>query len=555
MAGRMLLVAGLTALLLLTVGVTAPAAAQDVRPINDSGVGLNELQRGGTIHAGAPPSMRFMSTYGSATLRHTPIGFGSAEWDYVSRGERINRDQVTLKTVRLGNPDETLNVHVVGWNKGSREVRSSNTTTTQPIARNVTEQVVQVNLGRGYDNATVPLPASYDSSQQITMWVEEYPDTRWRFSHRSVATSQPIQISTWGGFLSTLFWKIGIFALPAMLIGGSVAKRHRDRALVGPQWGLWKWAAAFAVPLGLFATQFAVEGAAIASRLPQAIGVLFGPAAYALVLEGNDHELDKILFRRQDLEHAKSPRGEDTHDSRYVDHVVKRGVHRAAEEELVLIEKGMMPYLARLWGHLATLDISAIETHKKGKHSRFALEIELDPDYDIHDALIHKPPGLNRLPLSVEGDVPYFGSMTIPNPGVVLPLGIPAVVGWFAADYALGIAWLGAAAGVIVGLPWIYSVEHGGAESEPAPYHSTQAEASLAAEAEQYAEAKALDEFREIAWREKMKTPLEALQASAEFDETASRRLNERMLGDEWTQEVKSAGDPSLDDPGVSDGD
>lgn len=550
----------LVAVLLVSVVAVSPVAGQqgepkepvDTRTINDSSLTLSELEPTGRIQADAPDSMRFMGQYGSATVREHPIGFGTPEWEYVTPSTEVHGDAVTLRTVRLGDPNERLNVHVVGWNHGEKTVRGPNgTTTTEPVARNVTEQVVEVRLGRGYDNASVPLPVSFDDTQQITMWVEEYPDTRWRFQHRTVATSRPISINSWGDFLETLIWEIGIYAFPAMLVGASFAKRHKSRALVGPQWGYGKWALAFAVPVGIAGSWLAFESAVIATRVPAALGLLFGPIAYALVLEGSDHDLDTFLFRRQDLVHATSPRGEDTHDSRFVDHVVKNGVHRAADEELVLVEPGLVPYLSRLWGNLATLDISEIETHKKGKHSPYTLEIELDPKYDLRDALIHNPPSLDRLPLTVKADIPWFGETEIPNPGVVMPVGGGTLIGWYVVDWWLGIPWIGAAAGAFVGLPFVYRVFDGGAESEPAPYHFTQAEASLAFEAGEYSDAKSLEEYRHTAWKERMKTPLEAMKASEEFDETVVRRLNEQMLGNEWTQDVRSAGDPK----GAADGD
>jgi hypothetical protein len=339
-------------------------------------------------------------------------------------------------------------------------------------------------------------------------------------------------------------WQIGLFAVPAMLGGAALAKRHRKRALAGPQWGFTKWGLAFLIPIGIFGSWLAFEGAVIATRVPQVLGVLLGPLVYVLVLEGTDPNLERFLFRRQDLENATSPRGEESKDSRFVDHVVKTGVHRAANEELVLVSPGLLPFLARLWGNLATLDISEIETHKRGKQSPYSMEIELDPSWDLRDALVHKPPRLDRLPLTLTADVPSVGLVTVPNPGVVIPIVGGGAIGWFALDATLGIPEFGAALGAIIGLPFIYRVRDGGAESEPAPYHFTQAEASLAFESERYADAKLLDEYRSVAWNERMKTPLDALKASSEFDKTTTQRLNEEELSTEWTTEVRDAADP-----------
>jgi hypothetical protein len=190
-----------------------------------------------------------------------------------------------------------------------------------------------------------------------------------------------------------------------------------------------------------------------------------------------------------------------------------------------------MAYLARLRGSLATLDVSEIQTHKKGNHSPYELEIELDPDWRLQDALVHQPPELVRLPLTDNFDLPGIGPVDLPNPAVVLPIGGGAVAGWFLADTTLGIPGVGMAAGMLVGLPFIYRAENGGAETEPAPYHFTQAEASLAAEGEEYADSKLIDEYREIAWRERLKTPLDARDTVQKFDAAVSRELSDAELG------------------------
>lgn len=517
---------------------------------------IEELQRGGQTQEGAPPSMRYLGSYGSATVRHNPVGLGSSEWEYLSRDTRVQRDEITLRTIRLGEPDEELTVNVVAWERGVRTVEGENgSTTTEPVATNVTTREVSAQLGRGYDSAEIPIPSSFGESQRVTVWVEQYPSARWTFSHRTVATERTIDINSWGDFLSTLFWQIGVFALPALVLGGLLGRRHHQKAIVGPQWGLLKWGLAIGIPVALLASVFAFQGAVLATRLPAGMALIVGSLAYAIVLESGPENLQKFLFRRQDLERAKSPRGEDTHDSRYVDHVVKTGLRREADQELVLIRKGLPAFVARLRGSLATLDISEIQTHKKGKRSPYELEIELDPDHDLHDALVHEPPRLDRLPLSRPVDIPGLGRTSLPNPGVVLPIGGGAAAGWLVADALLGIPGVGAVVGGVVGLPFLYRVENGDAASEPAPYHSTQAEASLAYEAGEHADAKLLDEYREIAWSERMKTPLDALRVSSDFDESQSRRLIQDELGSEWTSEVHDAAEPDDRGPEVADDD
>lgn len=516
---------------------------------------LDELTDGGKTTAGAPTSMRFMGEYGSATLRHEPTGLGSSGWQYVGSSTEVNQNEVSIKTIRLGNPEPELDVHVVTWSRGY-QVREDEdgSTTREPVARNVSERIVTVNLDKGYDNATIPLPTSFDESQRVTLWVDQYPDARWTFSHQSIATSQSIDIDSWGDFLNTLFMKIGIIALPALLLGGGLAKRHQQRAIVGPQWGLAKWGVVIAIPVALFASIFAYEGAQIAVRIPQAIGALFAPVAYALVLEGADPELEKFLFRRQELEDATSPRGEQSHDSRFVDHTIKSGLHRAADEELLLVSPGLIPYLARLWGRKATLDITEIETHKRGKQSPYTLEIELDPSEALDEALIHEPPQLVKKQLTESIELgKNQNQVTIPNLSIALPAVALIAGGWFAFQTTLGIPAVGAMLGAVATLPFVYQVENGGAHSKPAPYHFTQAEASLAFETERYADAQTVEQYRDVAWNERMKTPLDALDAADSFDDNSARKLSSRIIGDEWLNDVHGAADPNTRGQGQDD--
>lgn len=549
---RGLLVA-IALVVLLPAMLGLPAAGQQ-SPAGESEYSLEELREGGRSHAGAPPSMRFLGQYGSATLRHEPVGFGTDEWAYVKPGGEtmVQKNEVTLRTIRLGDPDSALTVRVVSWNEGERTIQTENGTRTEPVARNVSEQVIEAEAGRGYDNSTIALPASFEDQQHITMWVEEYPEARWHFTHRSVGTTRPIDISSWGDFLSALFWKIGVWAIPALLIGGALGRRHRERAIVGPQWGLAKWGIALSIPIGLLSTYFAFQGSILATRIPQGIALITGILGYALVLEAGDMSLEKFLFRRQELESATTPRGEESHDSRFVDHAIKKGVRRERNQELVLIEPGLSAYIGRLRGQVAALDVSDLVTHKKGQDSPFAMEIELDPEFDFRDALIHKPPRISRKPLMSKAELPLVGETEIPNLGVVVPLGAGVGLGWLIADQTLGLPGVGAVVGVIVALPFIHEATDGGAETEPAPYHFTQAEASLSFEAEEYSDSKLLDEYRRIAWTERMKTPLDAKRQSTQFDETVSRELSETTLGDLGIEEDVDGSDQS---GGVASGD
>jgi hypothetical protein len=259
----------------LLVGAAAPSVGQqsdtNTTTFNttaaDNKYSLSDLQQGGTTQAGAPDSMRFLGQYGSATLRHEPVGLGTDEWEYVDPGNTlVKRNHVTLRTIRLGDPDQNLTVHVVAWNRGTKTVDTQNGTTTQLIATNITERTVNAQLGRGYDNASIPLPRSVEEKQHITMWTEGYPDARWHFEHRSVATTQPISINSWGDFLSAMFWKFGIFALAAMFGAGWLARQYRERAIVGPQWLSLQWGALVALPVLGLSSAWAFQGALIATR-------------------------------------------------------------------------------------------------------------------------------------------------------------------------------------------------------------------------------------------------------------------------------------------------
>ncbi|OYR62461.1 hypothetical protein DJ71_23660, partial [Halorubrum sp. E3] len=57
------------------------------------------------------------------------------------------------------------------------------------------------------------------------------------------------------------------------------------------------------------------------------------------------------------------------------------------------------------------------------------------------------------------------------------------------------------------------------------------AEASLAFEAGEHADAKMLDDYRDIAWRERMRTPLEARDIEQKFDKSVTKELSTAEIG------------------------
>lgn len=336
-----------------TVTGVGVLAAQDGQNETDgeSEYSLDELQERGTRYESAPPSMRFLGSYGSATIRHTPVAPGEDSWQYLEPGTTVHSNQVTIRTVRLAPADEidqSLNVTVVAWQEGTKEVPAENGTVTRPTATNVSVFHHQVELGRGYDTANVSLPAHYDESYQITMWVEEYPDARWRFAHKSVESTKGLPFpATWGGYwefttTNLLIWILGATGLVAIAIPASIRQTGQ-----GPNMGMVFWIIVLGLGGAIVGGGAYIWTTSLLAAAPPVVAFLIAGLIGIVMLETMEHGVYRVALIRLFTDETENPRGDLARSAEGGEFEVVTLAQ--TEDGPKAITDGIRPWLARLF--------------------------------------------------------------------------------------------------------------------------------------------------------------------------------------------------------------
>jgi len=342
----------LVALLVLpTAAGVGVLGAQENETASDSEHTLAELEENGKRYENAPSSMRFLGSYGSATIRYTPVSPGQDSWQYLEPGTTVHSNEVALRTVRLAPEseiEESMNVTVVAWQRGTKEISTENGTVTRPAARNVSVYHHQVDLGRGYDLANISLPAHYDESYQITMWVEEYPDARWRFTHESVESTRGLPFpATWGGYwefttTNLLIWILAATGFVAIAVPASIRQTGR-----GPNMGLLFWIIVLGLGGAIVGGGAYVWTTSLLAAAPPVVAFLIAGVIGIVMLETMEYGVYRVALIRLFTEETENPRGD-----------LARSAEGGEFELITLaqtnegpkaIRDGIRPWLARLF--------------------------------------------------------------------------------------------------------------------------------------------------------------------------------------------------------------
>jgi hypothetical protein len=333
------------------IGALAADGGQSATAENESEYSLDDLKENGKQYENAPDSMRFLGDYGSATVRHTPVSPGETEWQYLEPGTTVHSNQVTLRTVRLAPEDEideSLNITVVAWQKGTKEVPAENGTVTRPAAENVSVYRHQVDLGRGYDLANISLPAHYDDTYQITMWVEENPDARWRFTHESVESTKGLPFpATWGGYwqfttTNLLLWILAATGLVAIAVPASIRRTGR-----GPNMGLLFWAIVLGLGGAIVGGGAYIWTTSLLTAAPPVVAFLMAGVIGIVMLETMEHGVYRVAFIRLFTDETENPRGDLARSAEGGELEVVTLAQ--TEEGPKAITDGIRPWLARLF--------------------------------------------------------------------------------------------------------------------------------------------------------------------------------------------------------------
>jgi len=312
---------------------------------------FEELKRRGKQFESAPASMRFLGSYSSATVRVNPVGPGSDGWSYLEPGQEVNSNEVQLRTVRLAPEDEldrTLNVTVVAWQQGEKTVKEGNTTRTVTVAKNVTVHRQQIEAGRGYGLSNITLPDHYDETFQITMWVEEHPDARWRFEHQSVETTKGLPFpATWGGYwqftaTNVLIWIVGMTGAVAVTVPAAIKKTGR-----GTGYGVAFWGIVLTIGGSIIGVGGYVWTANLLSAAPPVIGFVIAGVIGVVMLETIEHGVYDVGLVRLFTSDKKNPRGDIVKEAEGGEMETLTLAQTA--DGVKAISPGIRPFIARLW--------------------------------------------------------------------------------------------------------------------------------------------------------------------------------------------------------------
>jgi hypothetical protein len=551
------LLAAVAVVLLLSGAFVGAGVAQSVSD-GGSGYSLEDLRERGDQIEDKDPSSRYLGGTGTVYVAYDEtnfikeLGSQSPEWavdKVVTPGKTVDTNEVTLHVSRTRDaPTETVNVHVVTWERKTREVSEGNTTRSEPYAANVTETVHEVELSGGGDKATVDLPTAEDP-EMVTMWVEEYPEARWVFPHHSTATSSRLPFGdTWGSFLPWFFTRFfGVLAIGIpVAIGGAIKTLNRTGSSPG-KGAIW-----YVIVGGLvayFAGYFALGWVAeTIVSLPWVLGGLLVLLAYIATLEYAD-QTKRVLVEKLTTAEVSNPVGEEVPDivSEEGDtyHVVEMD---GMDGKLGLVKKGSLKhFLIVLAGaDLPTIDKSALKTrmdYAPAFEEKFYVDGESDellsitwPAWEV---------GLSTLKKTVEETTEFEpDGDAITDGGTASPMTVEREV-WdrdaassaflgFAVSALVGTHFLGPILGVAAGFAVVIvmtgDLKDGHAEFVPAPAHTTPAKAARVTEQQQLVIAETFDELSEMLADMELDRHEDALGIAESYMEETRDRMD-RLLG------------------------
>ncbi|WP_254271091.1 hypothetical protein [Haloarcula marina] len=476
----------------------------------DNGLTLDDLTETGPRQANSPPSVRmgeeqfFWAVYWPANNPFANVG-ATDGGEYLPPGHTVGRNSVYLRTWTYEDQQET--VHVAYWQKGQKVVQEGNTTTTVPVARNVTHVTHNVTFERGRPTVEIPL-RQHDDEVRVTMWIEGKEYARWaNFGHQSIATTQSVDINSAGDYIASVIVDFLLIIVIGGFAVGLVCKRALDRAGRGPGYGYFPWILALSIGTGLGGLLF-YEGIANLVVNAQYIVSLYVVGLFGIILlETYTSGVSTAGFVRPTLEHAESPTGDDAFDM--VDAEVREEtIVRKPDRTVAVVTQGVFPFLARVFGKSAELkNVEQLRTRVpvSGKWDEMFLVDPESPEllfYEKEGWTLDWPP-LDRV---------HAGEW----------LAIGGAVMLAAASVYTGVASAVAMTAVTGGglLVWLATPTDGKAAVRPAPVHLRTAFATMLQYAEDVDDAKRFDELKQKLDGERMRKQRDVDREVAAHDRT-----------------------------------
>ncbi|MBO4248371.1 hypothetical protein IL252_11155 [Halomicrobium sp. IBSBa] len=472
---------------------------------------LDDLTDTGPRMSNSPPSVRmgedqfFWVVYWPANNPFADVG-SSDSGEYLPPGHTVGRNAVYLRTWVYENQQET--VHVAYWERDQKVVQQENTTTTVPVARNVTHVTHNVTFERGRPTVKVPL-RQHDDEVRVTMWIEGKEYARWaNFGHRSIATTQSVDIDSAGDYLSSVIVDFLVWILIGGFAVGWACKRALDEAGIGPQYGYGPWFLALSILTGLGGLLFYENLANLVVNAQYVLALYVVAVIGIVMLETYTRNISAALFLRPTLEHAESPTGDDAYD--VVDAEAREEKIVRTNHGVSVVKPGLFPFLARVFGKSARLaNVDQLRTRVPMQDDSKWDELYL-VDPESAKLLYYEPEGwrLDWPPLDRE----HAGEW----------LAIAGAITLAVASVALGVAgFLTVATVTSVGLlVWAAHPVDGKAAVKPAPVHLRSAFGTMVKYAEDVDDAKHLSEVKEQLDRERVRKQRDVDEKVSDHDRT-----------------------------------
>jgi hypothetical protein len=493
---------------------------------------LSELRDGGDQLPGNDPSLRILGDGPQAmSLIHWPADEVLSDpgtdnnWLYVSPSTTVGRNSLYLRHFSIDGTDSPYTLKIAYWKVGEQRYETdSGEVVTRQVAQNVTVDTVEVGFDAGFPATQKIDLRQSDDTRRVTMWIEGEPGVRWTFEHESIATTQAVEFTSWGGLLESAawWWFLPLFIGAAIAAWGAKKLIERAGRFVG--WGYSPWIAAFAIGGGLTALFAPVQAARAVVRYPWLLALAIVAFVTVLTLETLTDGVRRVRFVKDHLHERKSPSGDRAVES------VKQ-----TEKELTLVDRpdqpvhgaadGFRAFAARCAGARAP-----VKTVKPSEEADDQGELNLNQDplqttVDIENGTVDEEIYVNPRAPGVVDYQREGWTWETPSPddrSDMVKYGAGAVVlGLAALTVGQALSWVlgaGVAAAGIVAL----SVEpvNGRIRVWPAPFHYRTARASQRYLAKELDDAETIEEVQDRRIEEEMTTEREKMEAVDKADNT-----------------------------------
>ncbi|WP_415381462.1 hypothetical protein [Halosimplex sp. TS25] len=442
---------------------------------------------------------------------------------YLPRNHTLGRDTVYLRTWAFSDREETI--HMVFWNEKTRTVERGNTTVAEPYAANINHVTRDVTVDRGRPTVPIDLP-NHQSQTRVTMWIEGKEWARWTFQHKSLATTQSVDIDSAGDYLASVITDFLLWIIAGGFVVGLTCKKAIDKAGDGPGYGLGPWVIALSIATGLGSLIFYESIASLVVNAHIVLSAYVVAIIAIIMLETYSTGVSKAMFLKPELTYAQSPTGDEAWDMLDAELEDQRIV-RQTDGTVSVITRGLLPFLARACGATARLyNAEKLRTRVNLQNSKWDELFVADPEAD--EILHYEPEGwrLSTPPLDREHAGTYAAIA-----GAFVTAGASIHWGWATPWPVIGTLAVGL-------LLWAAEPVNGEAYVEPAPVHIRTAVASMFQLTEDVDDAKTLDQAKEQLDRERVRRQQEVEREVEKHDRTL----------------VEEALDPDGDVPSTIDG-